>query len=248
MERGQYVDKQNHWKTCSLYEHSLRTPTMAMIFDISEIEAVWLARTAKAIAAGVAIDGIGLPAAVLASAKNYYSDVRNVTPPANGGSVASLAFARGKATIDADLYKAFRVVSKVAGGNAAAPLNWYLKRRNSKGRFSGRVRITISAQQFQAIRAKLHKRIGWMQSGWNPALKKFNASIPAWAQNKSAPGSVSVIKSQAKFAVIAKNSVKTISAVTDMKRRINFVSAKYAKRIETDALNTGNRLLKRLFL
>jgi hypothetical protein len=221
---------------------------MAMIFDISEVEAVWLARTAKAIAAGAAIEGIGLPAAVLSSAKSYYSDVRNVTPPANGGSVASVAFARGKATIDADLYKAFRVVSKVAGGNVAAPLNWYLKRRNSKGRFSGTVRMTISAQQLQAIRTKLHKRIGWMQSGWNPALKKFNASIPAWAQNKSAPGSVSVIKSQTKFAVIAKNSVKTISAVSDMNRRVNFVSQKYAKRIDAAALNGGNQLLKRLFL
>jgi len=108
--------------------------------------------------------------------------------------------------------------------------------------------MTISAQQFQAIRTKLHKRIGWMQSGWNPVLKKFNASIPAWAQNKSAPGSVSVVKSQTKFAVIAKNSVKTISAISDMNRRVGFVSQKYAKRIDAAALNNGNRLLKRLFL
>ena len=221
---------------------------MAMTFDISEVQAVWLGRTAKAIAAGVATDGALLPAAVLASAKNYYSDVRNVTPPANGGSVASVAFARGKATIDADLYKAFRVVSKVAGGNVAAPFEWYLKHRNSRGRFSGKIRMTVSVQQFQAIRAELHRRIGWMQSGWNSALKKFSAPSPSWAKNKSAQGSVAVVRSRTKFSVTAKNSVKTISAVSDMKRRVDFVSRKYAKRVEASALNNGNKLLKRLFL
>ena len=220
---------------------------MAMTFDISEVQAAWLGTTAKRLAQGFATEGIGLPAAVAASAKDYYTDVRNVTPPANGGTVASVAFARGKATIDVDLYKAFRVTQKVTGFKLKAPLDWYLRQRNSKGRFGGHYKADISLPDFRKIQQELYARIGWMQSGWNSALAKFGSKIPSWVANKNGPGSLNIDRSRTRMIVTAQNNVRSIRAVDDMQRRINFVEKLHKKRLERLALRQADQALKETF-
>lgn len=218
-----------------------------MTFDISEVTAIWLGTTAKRLAQGFASEGIGLPAAVALSAKDYYSDVRNVTPPANGKTVGSIALQRGKAAITVDLYKAFRVVQKVSGVKLNAPLQWYLKQRNSKGRFAGKVRVEIPLPEFREIERQLHSRVGWMQSGWNVALKRFGGKIPSWVSNKNGPGSVTVEKSTTRMIITAKNDVRSIGSISDMQRRINFVQKKHMQNLERRALRKADQALKEAF-
>jgi hypothetical protein len=221
---------------------------MATTFDISEVMAVWLGNTAKNLATGLASEGIGLPAAVALSAREYYRDVRNVTPPANGGTVGTVALARGKAAITIDLYKAFRVTSKVVGKKVAAPLDWYIKHRNSKGHFSGKLRLEISVDQFRAMERELHRRVGWMQSGWNSALTKFGVSNPGWVKNKNGSGSVSISKSVNKMVITAKNNVSTVQSVDDMQRRLDFVSKVHKKKLEKAAAIKAQKAIDSLFL
>jgi hypothetical protein len=221
---------------------------MAMTFDLSANMAVWLGNTAKRLAAGIASEGTGLPAAILLSAKDYYSDVRNITPPANGGTVASVAFARGKAAINIDLRKAFLVSSKIAGKQLSSPLQWYLSQRNARGRFSGKIKAQISLREFSSIQQNLFKRIGYTQSGWNAALNKFQAKIPDWAKSKSAAGSLVVKKSKGKIIAIAKNEARTIGGISDMQRRIDWVSKLHKKRLEKAAQEKATKLLREIFV
>jgi hypothetical protein len=221
---------------------------MAMTFDISENVAVWLGNTAKRLAAGIATEGTGLPSAVFLSAREYYSDVRNITPPANGGTVASVAFARGKAAISVDLRKAFLVSAKVSGVKLNAPLQWYLSQRNSRGRFAGKIKAQIDLREFQSIQQNLFRRIGYMQSGWNMALNKFQAKIPSWAKDKSAPGSVLVTRAKGKIITLAKNDAKTIRSVNDMQRRKDWVTKLNKKRLEKAASEKAMKLLKEIFV
>lgn len=220
---------------------------MAMTFDISMNVAVWLGNTAKYIAQAFATEGIGLPRAVVYSAKEYYTDVRNVTPPANGGTVASLQLQKGKAAITVDLYKAFRVVNKVTGVRTSAPLDWYLRQRNAKGRFAGQVKFTVSVAEFREIQRELHSRVGYLQSGWNHALQRFNGTIPGWVRNKNGLGTVSVDKGATKMIVTAENKVKTVNGIADMQRRIDWVSKKHKRKLEADALKIGEQQLQNIF-
>lgn len=221
---------------------------MAMTFDLSANMAVWLGNTAKRLAAGIVTEGTGLPAAILLSARDYYSDVRNITPPANGGTVASVAFAKGKAAINIDLRKAFSVTRKVAGSKLTAPLEWYLSQRNARGRFSGKVKAEISLREFSNIQQNLFKRIGYTQSGWNMALNKFQAKIPDWAKSKSAPGSLVVMKSKGKIVAVAKNEARTIRGINDMQRRIDWVSKLHKRRLEKAAQEKATKLLREIFV
>jgi hypothetical protein len=220
---------------------------MAMTFDVSESVAVWLGNSAKYIAQAFATEGIGLPAAIAYSAKEYYSDVRNVTPPANGGTVASLALSRGKAAITLDLHKAFRVVQKVSGVKVNAPLNWYLNQRNSNGRFAGKVRVNVTLSQFRDIEKELHSRVGYMQSGWNQVLQRFNAKIPGWVKNKNGPGGYIIRKTIDRMIVKAENKVKSVSSVNDMQRRIDYVSKKTKQKLEEQSKKIGEKQLKQIF-
>lgn len=218
-----------------------------MTFDISQATAIWAGNTAKRIAQGFATEGIGLPAAVILSAKEYYTDVRNVTPPANGGTVASLAFNRGKASIDIDLNKAFRVVQKVTGKTVAAPFAWYLNQRNSSGRFSVRVKADITLGDFQKIQKELHRRVGWMQSGWNSALNRVGGKIPNWVKDKTGPGTVIIQKSVTAMTITARNDVRQIRSVNDMQRRIAYVEKRHKQRLEKAALKTADKALNQMF-
>jgi len=216
-----------------------------MTFDLSESMATWIGNTTKNLAKGFATEGVGLPAAVAWSAKEYYTDVRNVTPPANGGTVASLALDRGKAKITVDMLKAFRVVNKVTGTRLANPLNWYLGQRFKKGRSV--VKFEVSLSEFKDIERMLHARVGYMQSGWNAALVRFNAAIPSWVKSKNGPGSIVVQKTMTKMVCLAKNEVSEIRNINDMQRRIDYVSKKHKQRLERAALIKGDKILKENF-
>lgn len=217
-----------------------------MTFDLSESMATWIGNTTKNLAKGFATEGVGLPAAVAWSAKEYYTDIRNVTPPANGGTVASLALDRGKAKITVDMLKAFKVVSKVTGFRVKAPLNWYMERRFKRG--GSVVKMEVSLSEFRDIERYLQARVGWMQSGWNAALVRFKAAIPSWVKNKNGPGSVVVQKTLTKMICSAKNEVKQIKNINDMQRRIDYVSKKHKQRLERVSLMKGEQILKENFV
>lgn len=216
-----------------------------MTFDLSEKMAIWIGNTSKNVIKGIETGGIGLPAAVLYSAKEYYTDVRNVTPPANGGTVASLALERGKARITIDMRKSLRVVKAVTGKRIARPLEWYLQHRWK--RKTDQLRFDVSVNEFNDIEKQLHRRVGYMQSGWNNALKRFKAKIPAWVANKNGRGSVAIRTVGYKFSVIAKNEVAAIRSVQDMQRRIDWVSKIHKKRLERASAMQAKAVLERMF-
>ena len=216
-----------------------------MTFDLSENLAVWIGNTTKHLAAAFATEGVGLPAAVAYSAKEYYTDVRNVTPPANGGTVASLALNRGKAKITIDLQKSFRVVKKVLGKRAASPLDLYLSQRWKKG--GPKLKFEVSLSEFRDVERELQSRVGYMQSGWNHALQRFKAKVPPWVANKNGPGTVAVRKTASKMIVTAENKVAGIRSVEDMQRRIDYVSRKHKQRLERASAVQAKTILEDFF-
>lgn len=216
-----------------------------MTFNLSVSMATWIGNATKNIAYSFATEGVGLPAAVAYSAKEYYTDVRNVTPPANGGTVASLALNRGKAKITVDMRKSFQVVQKVFGKRVSTPFAWYLNQRWK--RTGSQVRFQVNLSEFRDIERELQSRVGYMQSGWNHALERFNAKIPPWVVNKNGAGSVMVSKTFTKMIVTAENKVASIRSVSDMQRRIDYVSKIHKKRLERASLIQGNKILTEAF-
>ena len=219
-----------------------------MTFDLSQSTAIWLGNTVKRMGYVLASEGVGLPYALFSTAKEYYTDVRNVTPPANGGAVASLALGKGKAAINIDLNKAFRVVQKVSPLAFKPTLAWYLHQRNSQGRYYGKVKAEISLEEFRKIQIDLHRRVGWMQSGWNHALNRVGGTIPTWVKNKSGPGTVVVQKTATSITISARNNVNQLRGINDMNRRIAYVERKHKKRLEKAALVEADKTLKEVFL
>lgn len=216
-----------------------------MTFDLSGNVAVWLVNTTKYIARGFATGGVGLPAAVAYSAKEYYTDVRNVTPPSNGGSVASVALNKGKAAITIDLHNSFRVVQKVTGKQLSAPFEWYLNRPKFRGK--ARVKFNVTLSQFKDIEKKLQTRVGYMQSGWNGVLRHFNAAIPGWVSNKNGIGSFIVRKAFDRMIIKAENKVRSIKDIDDMQRRIDYVSKKAKKKLEAASNKVAKSELGKIF-
>lgn len=216
-----------------------------MTFDLSTSMGTWIANTTKNLAYAFETGGVGLPAVVAYSAKQYYTDVRNVTPPANGGTLASVALTRGKAKITVDMRKSLRVVQNVFGKRLSLPLSWYLENRWKKT--GSQVKFDVTLSEFKNVEHELQRRVGYMQSGWNSALKKFGASVPSWVSNKNGPGSVFVEKTIKKMIVKAENKVAAIRSVQDMQRRIDWVSKIHKKRLERASAIEGNKILKETF-
>jgi len=216
-----------------------------MTFDLSTSLGTWIANTTKNLAFAFETGGVGLPAVVAYSAKQYYTDVRNVTPPANGGTLASVALTRGKAKITVDMRKALRVVQTVFGKRLSLPLAWYLEQRWKKN--GSQVKFNVTLSEFTNIEQELHRHVGYMQSGWNSALKKFGATVPFWVANKNGPGSVFVEKTMTKMIVKAENKVASIRSVKDMQRRIDWVSKMHKKRLESASVIAGNKILTEAF-
>jgi len=223
---------------------------MEMKFDISQVQAQWAANTAKRVAIGLAEDGVGLPGAVALSFRDYLRDVRNVTPPAGGGTLLSVSYQRGKTSITVDLRKAFRVVTQTIGGRAATAekaLSWLQGKRNSRGRFAGGPKLTVTTDAFKGVETFLHSRVGALQSGWNAASKKFGVSAPNWAQNKTTDGSVQVTKTESRFGVRATNNAKFANQVTDMQRRLDYAAKRQISRLEAAAKLRGETQLQEAF-
>ena len=159
--------------------------------------------------------------------------------------MASVALDRGKAKITIDMRKSLRVVKVVTGKRVARPLEWYLQHRWKKK--TDQLRFDVSLSEFNDIEKNLHRRVGYMQSGWNSALKRFKAKIPPWVSNKNGKGSVVLRSFGYKFSVIARNEVSSIRSVKDMQRRIDWVSKIHKKRVEKASAMQAKAVLERMF-
>lgn len=225
-----------------------------MTIKLSVGEAVWGINSLKKIGYGVVSEGIALPAALVSIYRDYLREVKGLTPPATGGTVGSIAYARGKAAITVDLHKAFTVVLKssgVKGGRAVTVFNnaldWYLSNRTKKGRFNGTVKMTVDLPTFRAIERTLHQRIGWLQAGWNAACKQFQVPVESWVKNKTAPGSVQVVRKGSTLLIQARNDVRFADRIQGLQRDINRAGYKRVREIERAIKTDAEERLRKAF-
>jgi hypothetical protein len=222
---------------------------------LNEAQAEWGVTTLTRIAEGVATGGLALPELMALSFADYVRTVQGLTPPAKGARVVgSVDLSRGKAAIDVDLGRAFvvtarGVVDALPGGDVtkqlagAAALSWYERQRRN-GRFTGRVKMVIDRNSLNNIRTALHRRVGYLLSGWNAAAARFRVQPPSWVSGKAGRGTVQVSRTSSRLAINAANQVNYAGGIPGMQRRMDAAGRIIAARMERKAAAAAEKAMQ----
>jgi hypothetical protein len=123
---------------------------------------------------------------------------------------------------------------------------WYQRQRRN-GRFRGQVRMEIDAGTFARLRKKYHARVGQLQAGWNAATDRFGMRAPSWISGKSGSGRVDLKRGGGQVSVTAENSTPYANSAQDMRRRIDYATARATEKLERRAKEISEGILTKFF-
>lgn len=117
----------------------------------------------------------------------------------------------------------------------------YLARVNKRSRIASlsgfisrgrRQAYYVAEEKLEALRKKLHARVGWLASGWNKAANALKAAIPAYARKHNAPGDVKIEVTGWRIRITFENNVSYGPQIAGIERRMQFAIDKQAGKME----------------
>lgn len=165
-------------------------------------------------------------------ARGILRNVITVTPPGKWGRGSSEARKKGEASVVADVLKVVVPVSpsKAAQQDVAAIIKRY--RRNGRVRHGANPRITVPRDALKAYIKEKKALVGFLASGWNEAAARLGVKPAAWIWRNEGPGGLQIIVTDSGIRIVATNSVKYASSISQLRSRLQWAVNQQRRAIE----------------
>lgn len=164
-------------------------------------------------------------------ARGILRNVITVTPPGKWGRSSSEARKKGRANVQADVFK---VVQPVTRNPQVADVAALIKRHRRNGRIRKEVspRITVPRDKLKEYLKKKQALVGFLASGWNHAAATLGVKPPAWVWNNEGPGSIAIEIGATSIRIVAINEVKYASGIGQLRSRLQWAVNQQQRAIE----------------